>query len=199
MSEASVATLVSCLQALDYARLFLFAETNEQHRLWDGGRQKDLLVVVALDAKLPAGPRFLASEMLAEHAPAWPDSTLASTLGPVYAQVLSQGSAANGNSWGLPGVAPGAVARHVLRLGQEAASAFVPLLDDSTGVRFEGSEEATLGNAFGYRVKDIAASLIAALRQLPFAIDHDPNRRDAAIAALRLQVSSADPGAGARP
>jgi hypothetical protein len=92
------------------------------------------------------------------------------------------------NPWGLPGVPDGQIAAHVLRLGEAAIPALLPLLDDDTPVQFSGSKEATYGNRFAWRVKDIAASLISRIRGIPFEADALPAARDSAIVRLKTSV-----------
>ena len=65
-----------------------------------------------------------------------------------------------------------------------AVAALRPLLDDDRVIRSSGSREATYGNGFKYRVKDLAAFFVASIRKLPFAVGEDPAVRDRAIAAL---------------
>jgi hypothetical protein len=88
------------------------------------------------------------------------------------------------NAWGLPGRAGGQLSRHVMRLGAAAIPALWGLLDDARPVSYEGSQEATLGNSYGFRVKDLAASLIAGIRNMPFLSEKDPAARDNAIHEL---------------
>jgi hypothetical protein len=54
----------------------------------------------------------------------------------------------------------GAVGSAFLTIGRTAIPALAKLLDDErTNLKYEGSAEATLGNGYGYRTKDFAATI----------------------------------------
>jgi hypothetical protein len=78
----------------------------------------------------------------------------------------------------------------VVRLGEAAVAPLRPLLDDPSPVVFSGSKDATYGNRYAWRVKDIAASLIARIRNLPYIPDPEPAARDRSIAHLRTNLDS---------
>jgi hypothetical protein len=106
----------------------------------------------------------------------------AALLAEAYAVALRHTRLAN--VWGLPGALDTAPARHLLSLGEAAVAALRPLLADARGLAYGGSEDATIGNAARWRVQDLAGSIIAAIRGVPFDADAPPPARDAAIAAL---------------
>lgn len=54
-------------------------------------------------------------------------------------------------------------------------------LDDDTPLEYEDSEEASIGHIYAFRVKDVAAALIAAVMDLRFDLEQDPGKRDPAI------------------
>src|SRR5579872_945302 len=98
--------------------------------------------------------------------------------------MLESGALA-GNAWGLPGEMSGEVGEHLVGLGDAAIAELVRLLDDSQPVWFEGSEEATTGNAYALRVKDLAAAFIRRIRGQPVEIPLDMDERDRLIARVR--------------
>src|SRR5215469_10297437 len=71
-----------------------------------------------------------------------------------------------------------------------AVPALRPLLDDAAPVKFSGSREATYGNRFAWRVKDIAASLLARICGIPFNPVPDPSARDSAIVHLKAALET---------
>jgi hypothetical protein len=89
-----------------------------------------------------------------------------------------------GNPWGLPGELDGDAGRHLVSLGEAAAVALEPLLDDERRVPYWGSQEATWGNSFAFRVKDFAAFFVSAIRGRPYVLHTDPSARDGDIQKL---------------
>jgi hypothetical protein len=96
--------------------------------------------------------RVLAAEVLYEFGES-PDAD----LGPAYAQAL--GRLPSGNLWGMLGKTSddGPLGTHLIQQGASAAPELRKLLDDDTWLIYEGSKEATAGNAMDYTVKDAAA------------------------------------------
>jgi hypothetical protein len=103
-------------------------------------------------------------------------------LAEAYAAALA--GARLGNVWGLPGELDTPAARNLLSLGEAALPALRPLLGDGRVVRYGGSEDATIGNAAHWRIKDFAASVMARLRGSEFDAQAAPAARDAAIARM---------------
>ena len=67
-------------------------------------------------------------------------------------------------------------------------SELLNLLENEKRVYYAGSEEATLGHHYGYRVKDLAAYYISKIRNIPLELDEDPGKRDEAIGRLKSSV-----------
>lgn len=147
-------------------------------RLWAEPGAPQALAALAGDAEAPPVARFLAAELVAAGAGTPPHASLAAA----YAAALA--AAPLGNAWGLPGALDTPPARHLVAFGAAALPALRPLLGDARPLRYAGSEEATLGNAAAWRVKDMAASLVAAIEGQRFDAGAPPALRDAAIARL---------------
>jgi hypothetical protein len=77
------------------------------------------------------------------------------------------------------------VGQHVVSLGESTVAELSHLLDDSRPVTYGGSREATYGNSFNYRVKDLAAEFLAQIRHLPYVVKEAPSERDVEIDRLR--------------
>lgn len=172
--------LAERLTALGYRGLFL-RPPPAAHALWREPGMPASLAALAADPAQPAEARFLAAEVVADRSgslpPAPPD-----TLAEVYAAVLRVTTVAN--MWGLPGEHDTAPARHLAGFGPAAAAALRPLLGDDRAIDYAGSEEATLADDAGWRVKDLAAGFIAPIRGLPFDPGAPPAVRDAAISRM---------------
>jgi transposase len=135
-----------------------------------------------------AAARFLAAEVLARRG-ALPGGLPADALARAYVDGLRAGASADmANPWGIPSGPLGPAGVRVASLGAAAVAPLEGALDDEGGLRFVGSREASIGNSYGWRVKDVAASVLAAITGQAFDVDRDPAKRDAAIEELRRRV-----------
>jgi len=180
--------LVRRLRGLGYLELFHRADPSAAAALRDepGGRER--LREVMLDPGAPGEARFLAAEVLAlgDAGDAPPGD--AAALAPVYAAALAGGWTGWGNAWGIPGEVEGPAGRHLRALGTAAVAPLWELLEDGAPVRYSGSQVATLGNAFAFRVKDLALYFVRGIRGEPLDVRRDPAERDAQIASLRAAL-----------
>lgn len=87
------------------------------------------------------------------------------------------GQAPMHNPWGLPGE-PVDFGAALLKLGDSLEPAFKPLLENSTLLKYFGSEEPTLASMYKYRVSDLAAGLIAVHQGISLIDHRDPKIRD---------------------
>ena len=132
--------------------------------------------------------RFLAAEILFYKDGTFKVENLREKLAPVYAAALSENFTESANPWGLPGVLDGLTGEHLLALGKVIVPELVKLLDNNKRIYYEGSKEATLGNHYGYRVKDLAAYYISTIKAIPFQIDEEPIKRDGEIDTLKHKL-----------
>jgi hypothetical protein len=182
--------LTSALLGLGYQELFLFLDRAALDDLWSGADAPQRLRRLAEDQSADMRARFLAAEVIWERDPSRPPR--APDLGAVYAAALREAVTGVANPWGLPGAGNGVVAGHVAALEpRSSAPAFLTLFDDDTGVLYAGSEDATEGNSYDYRVRDIAAELVARLLGLSYDVALEPARRDLAIERLRAAADAA--------
>jgi hypothetical protein len=182
MSASAPDALGAELAALSYLDLFMRAGTAEQDRLWNRSNGPDELEALAVDPSVSWEPRFLAAEILFRKRTSFPRNDQRAALVPVYVEALRH--ATMGNPWGLPAKLDGDAGRHLVSLGEPAAVALESLLDDARRVPYWGSQEATLGNSFAFRVKDFAAYYISAIRGWPYVLHADPSARDEDIQKL---------------
>jgi len=179
--------LVQQLLDTGYDNLFHRLDHDALDAVWDNGARRERLRQVARDETVPLTARFLASEVLFNRDPGYPPPADRARLAAVYVSLLASDELM-GNAWGLPGEMSGEVGQHLLALGEPAIALLQPLLSDPTVVWFEGSEEATTGNAYQLRVMDLAAAFIRQLRGQPVSLALDPKSRDAMIADLRASL-----------
>jgi hypothetical protein len=173
------------LSSLGYERLFLSLDGAVLDALWREPRVAELLTVLAADTTADTEARFLAAEILARKLPSIAN-TEATRFVQVYADALQNSNLAN--IWGMPGELDGAAGQHLVALGTQAADKLVPLLDDARRVPYSGSEEATVGNSYKYRVKDFAAFFIHRILGLPYSLRKTPPERDIEIERLRASL-----------
>jgi hypothetical protein len=150
------------------------------------GRLRELM----LDEEAPGRARFLAAEVLAAGDAGDVSPADAAALAPVYAAALANGWTEWGNTWGIPGEVEGPAAAHLAALGRAAVAPLAALLGDERPVRYSGSQVATLGNARGLRVKDLALSFIRRIRGEPAEVREDMAERDGEIERLRDELAA---------
>jgi hypothetical protein len=178
-----------------YDGLFMYLDRSSLNELWQRPGAPSQFDELVRDQSAGAPARFLAAEVLWERRPSSPPS--AADLGRVYATALLERTTRVANPWGLPGAGDGVVARHVLELHDALRTAreLRFLLEDRGGdeepLMYIGSEDATEGNRYRYRVRDIAAELVAALLEIPYAVVEDPAERDRRIEQVRVAADTA--------
>jgi hypothetical protein len=170
------------LKSLGYERLFLSLDGAELDALWRQPGIAEPLDALTADTSADTEARFLAAEALARKQPNFV-STHAARLAPIYVGALRNSKLAN--IWGMPGELDGAAGLHLVGTGTHAVDQLIPLLDDTRQITYSGSEEATVGNSFRYRVKDFAAFFIHRILGLPYTVRKTPSERDMEIERLR--------------
>lgn len=156
--------------------------------IWDeAGATTDRLVAIAADEGAPIKSRFLACEVLFEHELTGIGEIGDGKVADIYVAALLGNLTGRANSWGLlyEHNDEGPVGIRFVMIGKAAVGALRPLLaDDRQTMTYEGSEEATVGNAYGFRVKDYAAYYLSKILRRPLAYHADPVDRDLAIDAF---------------
>ncbi|MCB1943926.1 MAG: hypothetical protein KDI53_18075 [Candidatus Accumulibacter sp.] len=182
MSGSSQQALAAELATLGYVDLFMRADTEHQDRLWNRPNGSLELEALAVGPGVPWEARFLAAEVLFRKQAGFPRKDQRDTLAPAYVEALRNASMAN--PWGLPGELDGSAGQHLVSLGEGAAVELAGLLDDARRLPYWGSQEATWGNSFAFRVKDFAAFFLSVIRGQPYLLHTDPDARDADIRKL---------------
>lgn len=188
--DAGREALVRRLLELGYVELFHRADVSAADGLRDepGGRER--LRALMLDEGAPGRARFLAAEVLSLGDAGDASPADAAALAPVYPAALASGWTEWGNAWGVPGEVEGPAGRHLQALGRAAVESLSELLENDTPVRYSGSQVATLGNRFGFRVKDLALYFIRRIRGEPLDVRQDPAERDGQISSLRAALAA---------
>lgn len=184
-SQGNLSALANKLMNLGYIELFQGLDETALESIWNEPGAPEALAQLAVDPKAPELARFLAAEIMFHKQQAYPSENQKKQLAPVYATALAENFTGTANTWGLPDVLEGLAGEHVLALGETEVPELKKLLDNNNRVHYAGSQEATLGHSYGYRVKDLAAFYISKIRNIPFVMDEDPRKRDKEIERLK--------------
>ena len=159
----------------------------------------DLLALLRRDTE-SLESRFRAAEALFGSERDFPPDSLRATLASLYAEALRRTGDGGrrwvpANAWGLLYDLndAGPTGAHFVRLGDAAITELVKLLDDTGRLVYDGSKEATVGNAYGYRVKDAAAFYLGRILGVGVTFHQDVAERDAEIERLRRRASARHP------
>lgn len=191
--KMDVAPLEAKLIETGYRELLMFGEQGQATNIWADGKNKEQLEeIIASSSSLHA--KFLAAETL-RYFKVTPDAANYKTLAEAYAYALAHTSAdrensvqLNGNSWGFlyEENDAGYLGAQFIQFGEAAILPLTKLLDDDAGrFLYEGSEEAMIGNAYQYRVKDFAAFYISRIKNIPIRFFKDFTQRDKEIERLK--------------
>jgi hypothetical protein len=186
--------LAGRLCGLGYVELFHRATDEAVEAVWSEPGAPQRLRSLALDAAALPEARFLAAEILAWKRAEPPAAEEKAALGPVYAGALARNHTRFANAWGIPGHGAGQAERNLVALGEAAVPALAGLLDDDTPVTYSGSQEATLGNSYRFRVSDLALYFLREIRGEPLDVREEPAERDRQIRAMRAALR--EPGTG---
>jgi hypothetical protein len=184
-SQGGDSVLAGKLTGLGYAGLFQGPDEAALDAIWDEAGAPEALASLAGSPEAPAPARFLAAEILFTRRETYPSEEQKRPLASVYAAALARNFTGAANPWGLPGLLPGLAGEHFVALGAGAIPEIVGLLDDDQRVYYVGSQEATMGNSYQYRVKDLAAHFLSRIAKLPFVLHESPQERDAEIEKLK--------------
>lgn len=187
----NITTAADELTKLGYLQLFQGSNDNNIERLWNkyGGKKTFTSIISSGSASDLA--KFLATELVLykDKNSHLPDKQ---QLARIYALALQRNYTMVANTWGVPGNLDGMAGEHFVMLGEAAIPELVTLLSNETRVHYEGSHEATLGDSYQFRVKDLAAFYISEIKSVPFTVDIDPKKRDLEIVSLKKSLEKVE-------
>jgi hypothetical protein len=140
---------------------------------------------IVQDPNAPLKQRFLAAEVLFRVDKRFPPREQREEVAHLYVQALREGVVPAANAWSFPGELDGPAGKHLVSLGSAAEPELIEALGDNSRVTYDGSREASIGNSYKYRVKDIAWQLLRAIRGQSLEPAERPAQRDREIQALR--------------
>jgi hypothetical protein len=184
----ALSSIVDKITALGYRELFQNYDQKDLDSIWNEDNAAKKLSSLAINPEMPPLACFLAAEIMFLKQEEYPPQDHKKQLSVVYATALTQNFTESANTWGLPNIQIGDTEIHFIALGEAAIPELTHLLENNSRVYYAGSQEATLGNAYGYRIKDLAAYYISKITNLVFEIDQDPRKRDESIKRLKSVV-----------
>lgn len=180
------------LVEIGYQKLFLFGQRNLAARMWQDGKNQAQLEAMIENPESSMHAKFLAAELL-RHFEIDPNPSSDETLAAVYAHALAHSVLERedhfqlfGNLWGLlyEEDDSGTLGSQLIQFGEHAVPYLIPLLSDEGPIHYEGSEDATIGNAYQYRVKDFAAFYLSKIKEVPVTFYQNMEERDQEIERL---------------
>jgi hypothetical protein len=188
-----------------YSGLFQYGDRSLADSIWQSGENRLYLEEIVRSSNYSDLTRLLASEVLYAKASGYPPENLGGTLAYLYSQALAMTGDTTGtfqllgNQWGFMyhtdelGVKDdGVLGAHLIETGVKAVPYLTKLLDNPDPIFYEGSQEATLGNSLGYRVKDASAYYISKITGIPVKFYQQITDRDAEIERLKATMGKSD-------
>lgn len=159
--------------------------------VWDEAGSADNLKKVLIDEEAPMKARFLVSEVLFTKSFGFVVEVGAELVANIYANAMAKNLTGMANSWGLlyEYNDEGPVGINWLLLREAAIPELSKLLDNETIHVYCGSKEATIGNAYQFRVKDFAAYYICKIKRIEAVYHETHAARDTEIEKLKTLLA----------
>jgi hypothetical protein len=190
--ENITASFARKLVAHEFGEFFIYPMHDQTiENIWSDSSNHKLLDNILDDATVSDEAKFLACEVFFKKDILFMQRHAPEKVAEIYAHALSNDLTGMANSWGLlyERQDEGTVGIAFLTIGEKAIPALSKLLDDErTHLNYEGSKEATLGNGYGYRVKDFAAYYIGRILGNPLKYYPSPADRDEQIDTLKKEL-----------
>lgn len=192
-TESTTAAFARKLTDREFGEFFIYPMHDETiDRIWRDPENRELLDDVLNDTTISNEAKFLAAEVFFKKDILFMQRHAPEKVAAIYADGLSNNRTGMANSWGLlyERQDEGTAGTAFLTIGEKAIPPLAELLDDErTHLKYQGSIEATIGNQYGYRVKDFAAYYIGRILGKPLTYYPDISDRDAQIERLKKELS----------
>jgi hypothetical protein len=178
---------------LGYRSLFRFLHADVDNKIWKSGANQDKLKNIIFKSKGSLLGRFLAAETLRYYKVDL-DDTYNEKLGEIYVYALEKSNMDDDDFIGIPANSWGFLYRNddagnlgqkLIRYGEIVIPDLIKLLDIQGKVLYIGSQDATIGNSYQYRIKDFAAFYISKIKDIPMTFYQDLEKRDLEIERLK--------------
>jgi hypothetical protein len=188
----NTAAFAKKLTEREFGRFFIYPMHNQTiERIWQDTSHHQLLDQILDDALVSDEAKFLACEVFFKKDILFMQRHSPQKVAEIYINALRNNWTGMANSWGLlyEHQDEGTVGIAFLTIGQKAIPALTKLLDDErTHLKYQGSAEATLGNGYGYRIKDFAAYYIGRIIGQPLKYHPNLADRDREINNLKREL-----------
>lgn len=189
---------------LGFYKLFNFQDNTISDSIWDNGKNEQELLKIIEDTNANKISQVIASELLFNYSPSFPDEKMLQFLPKIYCNALQMSSCdiniynehLAANNWGFmydfdsSGINHiGKLGNHLLISGKDAIPYLMTLLEDESFICYDGSKEATMGNGLRLRVKDAAAFYISKLLNRSISYHESLVKRDYEISRLILKIN----------
>jgi hypothetical protein len=183
--EINTASFAKKLTDREFGEFFIYPMHDQTiDKIWSVPSHHRLLDDILGDATISNEAKFLACEVFFKKDALFMQRHSPEKVAEIYTQALSNDFTGMANSWGLlyEQQDEGTVGIAFLAIGEKAIPALSKILDDErTHLRYQGSIEATVGNGYGYRIKDFAAYYIGRIIGHPLKYYPDLTDRDEQI------------------
>ncbi len=185
------------LTEIGYNGLFQSGESNRAVGIWDNGRNREQLNQLIANPDAAPHAVFLAAEVL-RHFQIEQNPANYNALAKAYAYALKHSCIDKAEFWGLAGNLwgflyeednAGYLGKQLIKYGNAAVPYLVDLLHQKEGtILYIGSEDATIGNGYRYRVKDFAAYYLSKIKNIPVQFHRELEERDKEIDQLEIKL-----------
>lgn len=191
--KANFTEIEESLIKIGYRNLFSFGNSKQLDSLWANGENLEKFKnIVESEESTPLG-KFLVVELLNSKKIKL-DEVSKKELGKIYVYALEKSNTDESDFIGIPANSwgflynrndAGYLGKKLISYGEVVIPDLIDLLDVEGKVLYEGSQDATIGNSYQYRIKDFAAFYISKIKNIPMTFYQDLEKRDAEIERLK--------------
>lgn len=196
MTNTKSDTIIKKLVEDQYGEFFNYAIQDQiMSTIWSEAGGVAPLKAIVINEEVPTKARLLACEVLMkyEFTSLRSEDVKIDRIAAIYTDALVNNITGMANSWGLiyEHNDEGPVGIMLVMLGEKAIPELVKLFDNETIHLYHGSEEATVGNGYQFRVKDFAAYYICKIKNIEAVYHETHTDRDTEIEKLKIRLAKA--------
>lgn len=194
MTNTKSNTIIKKLVEDHYGEFFNYAIQDQIiSTVWAEAGGVAPLKAIVINEDAPTKARLLACEVLMKNEFTFlrDEDVKIDRVAAIYTDALVKNTTGMANSWGLlyEHDDEGPIGIMLVMLGEEVIPELVKLLDNETIYMYDGSETATVGNAYRFRVKDFAAYYICEIKNIEAVYHETHAARDEEIEKLKALLA----------